>query len=106
MRVRMTLTLCALPPGTSVIELGYTLLMPMLGMLGMLGAEVTVRLKVAVTDETPLPLAVIVIVRLLTRVALLAALRLMLPEFPVPGWVKVAVTPLGRVLLESVMLPV
>ena len=43
---------------------------------------------------------------MLTRVAVLAAFRLMLPEFPVPGWVKVAEMPLGRVLVESVMLPV
>jgi hypothetical protein len=43
---------------------------------------------------------------LLTRVALLLAVRLMLPEFPVPGWVIVAVTPLGRALVVSVTLPV
>jgi hypothetical protein len=61
---------------------------------------------VAVTEETPLPLAVIVMDRPLTSVALLAALRLMLPEFPAPGWVRVAVTPLGSVLVDSVMLPV
>ena len=36
---------------------------------------------------------------------MLAAFRLMLPEFPVPGWVKVAVTPLGRALVDSVTLP-
>ena len=41
-----------------------------------------------------------------TNAALLEALRLMLPELPVPGWVKVAVTPLGRVLVESETLPV
>jgi len=29
----------------------------------------------------------------------------MLPEVPLPGWVVVAVTPLGRVLTESVTLP-
>jgi hypothetical protein len=40
-----------------------------------------------VTEETPLPLAVIVIVWLLTNVALLAACKVMLPEFPVPGCV-------------------
>ena len=51
----MTVRLFALPPRTSVIELGLTLLMAMLGAF-------TVRLKVAVTEETPLPLAVRVIV--------------------------------------------
>jgi hypothetical protein len=43
---------------------------------------------------------------LLTSVAVLEAFRLMLPEFPVPGWVNVAVTPLGKVLVASVTLPV
>jgi hypothetical protein len=62
--------------------------------------------KVAVAEETPLPLAVIVIDWPLTRVALLAAFRVILPEVPVRGCVKVAVTPLGRVLVASVMLPV
>ena len=100
-RVKLTLTLCALPPCTSVMEPGLTLLMAML-----LGGGLTVRLKVLLTEATPLPLAVMVIVWLLTRVALLLAVRLMLPEFPVPGWVKVAVTPLGRLLVASVTLPV
>jgi hypothetical protein len=67
--------------------------------------ELTVRGKVAVAEDTLLPLAVTVIDRLLTREALPAAFRLMLPEFPVSGWVKVAVTPLGRLLVESLMLP-
>ena len=49
------MTPCALSPWTSVIELGFTPLMAILG-------RFTVRLKVAVTDETPLPLAVIVTV--------------------------------------------
>jgi hypothetical protein len=49
-RVRLTTRLCALPPGTSVIELGFTLLMAMLGAF-------TVSLKVAVAKDTPLPLA-------------------------------------------------
>jgi hypothetical protein len=66
----------------------------------------TVSVKVAVTDEAPLPLAVIVIVWLFISAAVLQACRLMLPEFPAPGWVKVAVTPLSRVLVASVMLPV
>jgi hypothetical protein len=69
-------------------------------------AATTVRLKVLVTELTPLPLAVMVIVWLLTSVALLAACRLMLPELPVPGCVMVAVTPLGKVLVASVTLPV
>jgi len=43
---------------------------------------------------------------LLTRAALLAAFRLMVPEFPAPGWVYVAVTPVSRPLVESVTLPV
>ena len=97
LRVRLTVRL-ALPPRASVTELELTLLIAMVGV-------VTVRVKVAVA-ETPLPLAVMVMDRLLTRVALLAAFRLMVPEFPVPGWVYVAVTPLGRLLVESVTLPV
>jgi hypothetical protein len=97
LRVRLTVRLCALPPRTSVIELGFTLLM------AMLGVEVTVRLKVAVA-ETPLPLAVMVIWVL--PVAPPPACRLMLPEFPEPGEVMAAVTPLGRLLVESVTLPV
>jgi hypothetical protein len=68
--------------------------------------ELTVRAKVAVAEETPLPLAVMVMERLLTREALLAAFRLMVPEFRVIGCVYVAVTPVGRPLVESVMLPV
>ena len=56
-------------------------------------------------EETPLPLALMVMDRLLTREALLAAFRLIVPELPVPGWVYVAVTPLGRLLVESVTLP-
>ena len=59
-----------------------------------------------VAEVTPLPLAVMVMVRPLTTVAVLEAFRLMLPEFPVPGWVMVAVTPLGKVLVASVTLPV
>jgi hypothetical protein len=54
---------------------------------------------VAVTDVTPLPEAVMVMVWPLTTVALPEAFRLMLPEVPAPGWVMVAVTPLGRVLM-------
>jgi hypothetical protein len=42
---------------------------------------------VLLTEATPLPLAVMVMDWPLTKVALLAAVRLMLPEFPVPGWV-------------------
>ena len=53
-RVRLTLTFCELPPQVSVTELGFTLLRAMLGGL-------TVRLKDAVTEVTPLPLAVKVI---------------------------------------------
>jgi hypothetical protein len=45
----------------------------------------TVRLNVPVTGLTPLPLAVMVIVWLLIRVALVAARRVMLPVLPVPG---------------------
>jgi hypothetical protein len=82
-----------------VIDPGLTLLMAMVPGL-------TVRLKVAVTEEAPLPLAVIVIVWLVTTVAVLEGFKLMLPEFPVPGWMKVAVTPLGSVLVASVTLPV
>jgi len=98
LRVRFAVRLCALPPRASVTELGLTLLIAMVGV-------VTVRVKVAVA-ETPLPLAVMVMDWLLTRAAVLAAFRLMLPEFPVPGWVYVALTPLGRPLVESVTLPV
>lgn len=71
-----------------------------------LAEALTVKAKVAVADATPLPLAVMVIVWPLTSAALLAAVRLMLPVLPVPGCVKAAVTPLGRVLVESVTLPV
>jgi hypothetical protein len=63
----------------SVAELGLTLLM------AMLGEGFTVRLKVALTEDTPLPLAVTAIVWLLTSAALLAACKLTLPESPVPG---------------------
>jgi hypothetical protein len=98
LRVRLTVRLAA-PPRASVTELGLTLLIAMVGV-------VTVRVKVAVAEETPLPLAVMVVDRLLTREALLAAFRLMVPEFPVLGWVYVAVTPVGRPLVESVTLPV
>ena len=80
LRVRVTVTLWAEPPRASVIEVGLTLLIAILGVF-------TVRLKVEVTDVTPLPLAVIVIVCPATRVALLEAVRLIVPEFPVPGWV-------------------
>ena len=97
LRVRLTVRL-ALLPRASVTELGLTLLIAMAGL-------VNVRVKVAVA-ETPLPLAVMVMDWLLTRAAVLAALRLMLPEFPMPGWVYVAVTPVGRPLVESVTLPV
>jgi hypothetical protein len=78
LRVRLTVRL-ALPLRSSVTELELTLLIAMLG-------AVTVRLKVAVA-ETPLPLAVMVMDWLLTRAALLLAFRLMVPEFPVLGWV-------------------
>ena len=98
LRVRLTVRLCALPPRTSVNELGLTLLIAMVGV-------VTVRVKVAVAEETPLPPAVMVIC-LLPALALLAACNLMLPEFPEPGCVNVAVTPLSKVLVESVMPPV
>jgi len=98
LRVRSTVRL-ALPPRASVTELGLTLLIAMVGV-------VTVRVKVVAAEETPLPLAVMVMERLLTREALLAAFRLMVPEFRVPGWVYVAVTPVGRLLAESVTLPV
>jgi hypothetical protein len=60
----------------------------------------------AVAEETPLPLAVTVMVRLLVKVARLEAFRLMEPELDVLGWVIVALTPLGRVLVDKVMLPV
>ena len=78
-RVRVTEMLLALPPRVSVTDFGLTLL------IAMLGTGFTVRLKVAVTEDTPLPLAVMVIVSLLTSVALLEAFRVMLPEFPVLG---------------------
>ena len=74
--------------------------------MAMLGTALTVRLKVLVTELTPLPLAVMVIAWLVTRVALLAACSAIIPELPVPGWVIVAVTPLGKVLVASVTLPV
>jgi hypothetical protein len=54
--VRFTVTACELPPEVSVIEPGLTLLM------AMVGTALTVRLKVLVTELTPLPLAVMVIV--------------------------------------------
>ena len=38
-------------------------------------------------EETPFPLAVMVMDCLLTRAAVLLAFRLMVPEFPVLGWV-------------------
>ena len=69
-------------------------------------AEFTVSVKVLVTEITPVPLAVMVIVWLLTSAAVLAACKVMLPELAVPGWVIVAVTPLGKVLVASVTLPV
>ena len=102
LRVRLTVTVCCAPPRTSVIEVGLTLLMAMLDAL----EAFTVRPKAPVAEATPLPLAVMLIVWLLTSAALLAALKLMLPELPVPGWVKTAVTPLGRALVDSVTLPV
>ena len=74
--------------------------------MAMLGTAPTVRLKVLVTELTPLPLAVMVIVWLVATVALMAACSTMLPELPVPGWVIVAVTPVGKVLVASVTLPV
>ena len=100
MSVTFTVSTCALAPETSVTVLGLTLLM------AMLGGELTVRRKVLVTELTPLPLAVMVIVWLVTAGAVLAAWSEMLPELVVPGWVKVAVTPVGKVLVESVTLPV
>ena len=100
MSVRFTVTACELPPRTRVTELGLTLL------IAMLGVALTVRLKVLVTETTPLPLAVMVIVWLLTSAAVLAACKVMLPELAVPGWVIVAVTPLGKALVASVTLPV
>ncbi len=99
-RVRFNFTDCGLPPGTSVTTPGLTLLM------AMLGGRFTARLKLLVTELTPLPLAVMVTVKPLTRAAPLAACKLMLPELVVPGWVIVAVTPLGRVLVVRVTLPV
>jgi hypothetical protein len=62
-----------------VTELGLTPLM------AMLGGAFTVRLKVLVSEVTPLPLAVTVMGWLVTREALLAACRVIVPEFPVPG---------------------
>jgi hypothetical protein len=49
--------------------------------------ELTVRVKAAMAEETPFPLAVMVMDCLLTRAAVLLAFRLMVPEFPVLGWV-------------------
>jgi hypothetical protein len=66
----------------------------------------TVRLKLAVLAETPLPLAVMLMVWLVTREALLAACRVIVPVFPVPGWVMFGVTPLGRVLVDRLTPPV
>jgi hypothetical protein len=62
-----------------VIELGFRPL------IAMLVGGFTVRVKVAVTLETPLPPAVMVMVWPLTKAAVLEACRLMLPELPVPG---------------------
>ena len=53
--------------------------------MAMLGTALTVKLKVLVTELTPLPLAVMVIVWLVASVALLPACSMMLPELPVPG---------------------
>ena len=78
MSVTFTVSTCALPPGTSVTVLGLTLLMAILG-------GDTVRLKGLVTELTPLPLAVMVIVWLVTVGAVLAAWSEMLPEAPVPA---------------------
>ncbi len=50
------------------------------------GPGFTVKLNVLLAEATPLPLAVMVIVWPLTRVALLAACNVMLPVFPAPGW--------------------
>lgn len=100
MSVKVTVTACGLPPWTSVTELGFTLL------IAILGTGLTVKMKVPVTELTPLPLAVMVIIWLLTKVALITAWRVMLPELAVPGCVIVAVTPFGMALVASVILPV
>ncbi len=70
------------------------------------GTADIVRLNVVVALETPLPLAVTVIVWLLTAGAFAAAVRLIEPEFPVPGCVMVAVTPVGKMLVATLTLPV
>ena len=68
--------------------------------------ETTDRLKVALALETPLPLAVTVTVWLLTIDALAAAVRLIEPLLPVPGWVILAETPLDNPLTLRLTLPV
>ena len=86
------------------VPLSATLAVAGLSVTAMAG--ITVKVKIFVAEVTPLPLAVMVIVWLVASVAELEGVSLMLPEVPVPGWVKVAVTPLGKVLVDRVTLPV
>ena len=82
-----------------MIELGLALML-------MAGAADTVSVNVAVAFETPLPLAVTVMVWLLTGGALAAAWSVKNPLEPVSGEAIVAVTPVGRLLIPSVTLPI
>jgi hypothetical protein len=96
--VTVIATLCEEPPAVSDTEPP--------ALIAITGAASTVTLNVVVAFETPLPLAVTVAVTLLTGVALAAAVKLMDPEFPVPGWVISALTPDGSPVTLSETLPV
>ncbi len=95
----MNVAFCALPPGDNVTDDVFAVRL-------IAGSAETVRLNVAVAFDTPLPLAVTVMVWLLTAGAFAVAVRPIEPEVPVPGCVMVAVTPVGSVLVARLTLPV
>lgn len=96
-RLTVMLTDCAAPP--AVNDNGPPALTEMDG------AAETVRLNVVVALETPAPMAVTVIVWLLTDAAFAAAVSITEPLFPAPGSVGLAVTPAGNPVTFSATLP-
>jgi len=101
-------------PPAAATPLSVTIPVPPVPPIKVLGVRVTetrvagltVRLKLLVTEFTPLPLAVIVIAWLLTSAVVADACNVIVPPLPVPGCVYPTVTPAGRLLAASVMLPV
>ena len=91
-------TLCDPPPAVSDADPP--------ALMAITGAASTVTLKVVVALDTPLPLAVTVAVTLLTGVALGAAVRVIVPLFPVPGLEMLGETPAGRPVTFNDTLPV